>query len=534
MTIKLRAALPALLFAAVLPLGACSGGGGGAAKVPRGAADLTPLIGSAKAGSSVKLASGDTMSVSDATLKFYASRGNKAAWTDDKGLTEDGKSVFSAIASATQDGLDPALYHFKTAEQIAASTSNNANSLADLDIVLTEGITRYANDLAQGAIDPKQENLDWEIPRERAPEQGVLQALATGATASDVLAKLRPKSNQYLRFMKALQDYRAVEAAGGWGSVPSNLSAKVGTSSAGVAQLRNRLLKSPDATEQQLAKVGSARPDFFDKDLQKALAHFQDRHAIEPDGALGASTIRELNESAQSRADEIALNMDRWRWLPHDLGARYILVNVAGFEMEVHENDKTILAMNVVVGQNSWKTPIFADTMENMVVNPSWNVPQSIMEAEIRPAMARDPNYLRSKNMELTKEGTARQLPGADNALGKFKFNFPNKDNIYLHDTPAKSLFSRTERNFSHGCIRLENPRALADLLMVKAANQDASQIDALLASGQEKWVTFKEKWPVYILYFTAYVNDGGIVRFHHDVYGRDEKVQDETAGKVT
>jgi murein L,D-transpeptidase YcbB/YkuD len=190
--------------------------------------------------------------------------------------------------------------------------------------------------------------------------------------------------------------------------------------------------------------------------------------------------------------------------------------------------------MNVVVGQNNWKTPIFADTMEKMVVNPSWNVPQSIMEAEIGPAMARDPNYLASHNMELTKEGTARQLPGGDNALGQFKFNFPNKDNIYLHDTPAKTLFSRTDRNFSHGCIRLEHPRALADLLMVKAAHQDSTQINSLLASGQEKWVTFKDKWPVYILYFTAFVKDDGTVRFHHDVYGRDEKLQDDKVGKVT
>jgi murein L,D-transpeptidase YcbB/YkuD len=366
------------------------------------------------------------------------------------------------------------------------------------------------------------------------PEQGVLHSLETGASASDVLAALRPQGNQYKRFMLALKEYRDVEAAGGWGTVPADLKAKVGSSSPGVAQLRNRLMKSPDAMEKQLASAGAARPDYFDANLQKALARFQDRHAIEPDGALGERTIHELNETAQSRVDELALNMDRWRWLPHDLGARYILVNVAGFEMEVSENDKTILAMDVVVGKNDWKTPIFADTMENMVVNPSWNVPQSIMEDEIRPAMARDPNYLASHNMELTKEGLARQLPGADNALGRFKFNFPNKDNIYLHDTPAKSLFSRADRNFSHGCIRLQNPRALADLLMVKAAGQDPSQIDALLASHQEKWVTFKNKWPVYILYFTAFVKDDGTVRFHHDVYGRDEKLEEVKAGKIT
>jgi murein L,D-transpeptidase YcbB/YkuD len=532
--VQVNKKITTVAIALMVPLAACNRDGSHAARIPKGATDLTPALGSAKAGTTLKLASGDTMSVSDATLKFYASRGNKAAWTDDDGLTDDGEAVYSAIASASQDGLDPALYHYGTAQKIASSASQSAGSLADLDLVLTEGITRYANDLAQGAIDPKSENLDWRIPRERAPEQGVLNALSTGATASDVLAALRPKGNHYLRFMQALKQYRDVEKAGGWGTVPTDLSVKAGAAAPGVTSLRNRLMKSPDPTEARLAKTGSARPDYFDKDLQQALAHFQDRHAIEPDGALGARTIHELNETAQSRADELALNMDRWRWLPHDLGNRYILVNVAGFEMEVDENDKTILAMNVVVGQNNWKTPIFADTMENMVVNPSWNVPQSIMDAEISPAMARDPNYLASHNMELTAQGTARQLPGDDNALGQFKFNFPNKDNIYLHDTPAKSLFSRTARNFSHGCIRLENARALADLLMVKAAHQDSTELNGMLASGQERWVKFQDKWPVYILYFTAFVKDDGTVRFHHDVYGRDEKLQDDKVGKVT
>ena len=536
---KWRPAALGTVLVVAIAASACRGGAA-ETKLNENGPDLSAQLNGAKAGSVVTLSTGDTISLSEATVGYYAARRNRASWTNDEELTETGRAVFSALASSFQDGLDPALYHYPRAEQIARSldaggdtAASPAGTLADLDIILTEGITRYANDLARGALDPAAGGLEWRIPREVAPEKGVLQALAGGAEAVDILNGLRPKGSHYARYMTALARYREISEQGGWGTVTAEGSAKLGSTSPAVAQLRNRLVRGADATEAKLAQVGAARPDYFDADLRKALAHFQDRHAIEPDGALGSRTVDELNHTVDERIAEIAMNMDRWRWLPHDLGPRFILVNVAGFEMEVNENDKVIEAMNVVVGQNSWKTPIFADTMEHLIVNPSWNVPESIMRDEIRPAMARNPNYLAQNNMVLTEDGTAKQLPGADNALGDFKFMFPNKDNIYLHDTPAKSLFSRTQRNFSHGCIRLERPADLARLMMERAAKRPASDVDKLLASGEEQWVKFEEKWPVYILYFTAFVNEDGSVRFHHDVYGRDEMLENQTSGKI-
>ncbi|HEX6695107.1 MAG TPA: L,D-transpeptidase family protein [Longimicrobiales bacterium] len=529
----------ALALIGGLAVSACRGGSAETSMNANGA-DLSAQLRGAKAGSVVTLSTGDTLSLSESTISYYNSRGNRALWTDDDKLTETGRAVFSALASSFQDGLDPSLYHYPQAEQIARSLESDGDSAAsagtaaDLDIILTEGITRYASDLARGALDPTASGLEWRIPREVAPEVGVLQALAGGAEAGEILAGMRPKGSHYQRYMTALARYRDVREKGGWGTVPSDATAKPGSTSPAVAQLRNRLIKGADATEAKLAQTGAARPDYFDADLQKALAHFQDRHAIEPDGALGSQTIVELNHTVDERISEIAMNMDRWRWLPHDLGPRFILVNVAGFEMEVNQDGKVVEAMNVVVGQNNWKTPIFADTMEYMIVNPSWNVPESIMEDEIRPAMARNPNYLAENNMVLTEDGTAKQLPGDDNALGDFKFMFPNKDNIYLHDTPAKSLFSRTQRNFSHGCIRLERPADLARFMMENAAKRPPSDVDKLLASGEEQWVKFEDKWPVYILYFTAFVNDDGSIRFHHDVYGRDEKLDDQAEGKIS
>ena len=235
------------------------------------------------------------------------------------------------------------------------------------------------------------------------------------------------------------------------------------------------------SAESRLARHGAAHPDAFDDSLHAALTHFQSRNAIDEDGALGANTLRESNHSVQDRIADLRLNLDRWRWLPRELGARYIVVNVAGFELEMIEEGRPTAIMNVVVGKEGWNTPIFADTMEYLVVNPSWNVPASIAQAEVLPALQRDPGYLAARHMDvllgervvdvssvnLSSEGTYRfrQRPGPDNALGRLKFMLPNSYNIYLHDSPAGQLFSLTDRAFSHGCIRLEKPEQLARAL---------------------------------------------------------------------
>jgi murein L,D-transpeptidase YcbB/YkuD len=318
-----------------------------------------------------------------------------------------------------------------------------------------------------------------------------------------------------------------VSAQGGWPAVPGGEAAR-GDSSDVVSLLRARLAASEDLREAALAQRGAARPAVFDHDLFLALQHFQQRHAIDADGALGARTLEELNHSVAERIAEVRINLDRWRWLPHDLGRMYVMVNVAGFEMSVVENDRSIEEMNVVVGQEGWETPIFADTLEHLIVNPYWNVPPSIVEEEMANLID-DPTYLVRNNFERTDDGGLRQRPGPKNALGQFKFQFPNADNIYLHDTPADQLFSLTSRAFSHGCIRLERAHDLAYLLGGKLAGKTPEQIDRLAATGSEQWVTFKRKIPIYILYFTTWVDDDGTLRFHHDVYGLDETLRHQT-----
>lgn len=488
---------------------------------------------------------GDTVPVSSATLEFYRERRFNPAWTEGEEVLERGHRLHEVLGRSAEDGLFPTQYHHDAAARlIAAWEADNASSdeeteldeeeerayLGDLDVLLTEGFARYANDLVTGTVDPQAAGIDWRIPRGRVPESRALADLEKGIRPERVVEALRPQLPYYRRAMEALARYRAAAEAGGWPGLPEDVALKPGDSGPAVAALRERLARGIDPTEAELAKSGSG--DTYDEKLVEAVKHFQQRHGIEPDGAVGAGTLAELNHTVEERIAELRLNMDRWRWLPSKLGRKYVLVNVAGFELEVVEDEKVLESMNVVVGQEGWTTPIFADTMEFLVVNPYWNVPQSIFEDEIRPAMERDPSYLARNNMEFV-DGRVRQRPGPGNALGDFKFLFPNKNNIYLHDTPADHLFSRTRRDFSHGCIRLERPEDMARLIMKIGADRDPDEIARLRATGTEQWVKLKDQIPVYILYFTTWVEEDGTVRFHHDIYGRDKMLEQQRREKL-
>jgi murein L,D-transpeptidase YcbB/YkuD len=264
---------------------------------------------------------------------------------------------------------------------------------------------------------------------------------------------------------------------------------------------------------------------------------------------VGAETLEAMNVPAQERLLQVLLNLDRWRWLPRELGERYVLVNVAGFELAVMENHAPVLRMNVVVGKDGWRTPFFQDSLEFIVVNPYWNVPPSIVRRDLVPAVERDPGYLARNGYEvLNRSGrrvdpyavnvssdayTIRQRPGSNNALGEVKFVFPNAMNIYLHDTPAKHLFERSRRAFSSGCIRVEKPRELAEYLLRTATTTPPGTYERLRETGREQWVELDEKLPIYILYFTAWADEQGSVRFYQDVYRRDSAMSHLARAKL-
>lgn len=521
--------------AAACALILCTGCGGseGQAAVTdtaRPAADrirtlLAPPIDSTASGT-VELESGDTIDVSSATRSFYRRLRYAAAWSAGGELSEAGRNVHAAISRAPEDGLSPDRYAHSVAARLVELSATGPDSLraeylADLDIVLSEGYMRLATDVARGTIEPELVGRAWRIPRPPRPTIAVLRSAMRG-DAVQVIQRLRPTSAQYTRLMEGLQRLRQVDEAGGWAVLPDGTEVAEGDSSTSVMALRARLAGSDDPREAALARRGASRPAIYDRDLIDALRHFQTRHALDDDGQLGSATMRELNHSVDERIAEIQLNLDRWRWLPRDLGSLHIMVNIAGFELEVVENGRPIEAMNVVVGMPGWTTPVFADTMEHLVVNPYWNPPESILEDEIWPAVARDPGYLERNNFERTTDGRVRQRPGPGNALGNYKFMFPNEDNIYLHDTPADHLFSRTRRDFSHGCIRLERPADLARLVLAKSTSHSPASLEGMRATGAEKWVALKRPIPVYLVYFTTWVSENGTLRFHHDVYGHD------------
>lgn len=512
---------------------------------------IEAVLANAEGPVTLQLPDGDTLTLSEPVVRFYRERGYLQAWTDYDEILDRGWALLEVMENAGQDGLDPERYRFPVAlrmvqqvEEDSLEEKHEPAHMATVDLVLSEVFGRYANHLTGGILDPTASGVAWKIPKDSVATYDLLQRLAAEEDPAQIVASLRPTVPEYYALMEQLARYRKIVAQGGWQAVPDDLPAEVGGNGAGVAALRARLIAEGDPEEVRLAQQGSGAPNVYDENLAAAVEHFQARHALQPDGRVGGSTLEQLNVPAEERVQQIVLNLDQWRWLPRQLGERYILVNVAGFELEYIRGDSVALAMNVVVGQEGWETPIFADTMEHIVVNPYWNVPESIKQEEIIPAIRRNPGYLSANNMEALSGSRVvpagaldhgnleaysyRQKPGSRNALGAVKFLFPNDNNIYLHDTPADQYFSAHSRAFSHGCIRLEKPLDLARMLLDEVTDQPSDRLDELLSRESEQWISVTETLPVYILYFTAWAGRDGTMRFYPDIYERDRRLQEQ------
>jgi L,D-transpeptidase YcbB len=537
-----RRLAPALTLALAAGMATASCGDGKELKALRSAA-VAELLASVSGDSLIRLSDGDTLHVSAATLAFYRGRADQAAWVGPKRLSDKGLAVHQAVGAAGDDGLPPVRYRHDVAldriarlemtGDTALSDTMVVRTLADLDVLVTEGFNRLARDLVAGMMDPEAAGLDYRIVKDRAPADAILNRVLTGEAPADIVARLRPAIPHYDRMRVALLAYHEAEARGDWPQVRTDSTLKEGGRAEAVAQVRRRLADGVNAREAALARAGAADESLFDADLARAVALFQDRHAIVPDGAVGEATARELNHTIAERIAELRLNLDRWRWLPDHLGDRYVIVNIAGFELEVVEQGRIIESMNVVVGQLTNQTPIFSDSIQYVVVNPYWNVPDGIMARTIQPAMDRDPTYLARHDMEIV-DGRVRQRPGPKNSLGRYKFIFPNDFDVYLHDTPDGHLFARTERAFSSGCVRLERPRDFARMLLRLQSDRDPDSLDPILAAGKEQWIKLDRPLPVYLLYFTAWAQEDGTVRFHHDVYQRSEAMDGQAEEMVT
>jgi len=472
---------------------------------------------------------------------FYERRTYRPAWSDGERPLPVAAVLLEAIQGAEREGLRSADYHGVTIEKRLRATGGGTRrwstaELIDLDLLLTDAYLIYASHLLAGRVDPVQLDPLWVANRrERDLVVALESALARGQIAES-LAELLPPYDGYRRLREELARYRTIVASGGWPRVPEGPRLARGDEGPRVANLRRRL-----AASGQLEQDGD---DMFDEAVERAVIAFQRRHGLEPDGVVGTATVAALNVATAERARQIELNMERWRWLPQDLGERHIIVNIANFELDVVESGAQVLTMRVVVGRTYRRTPVFSDRMTYLVFNPYWHVPYNLAVQDILPQIKSDPSYLQRQEMTVFRGNTQevvdpatvdwstvtagtfkfrlRQNPGPNNALGDVKFMFPNRFNVYLHDTPSKTLFGKGARDFSSGCIRLERPLVLAEYLLRDAPGWTRARIDSILKTRVEQTVSLPRPIPVHLLYWTAWAEPDGTIQFRRDVYERD------------
>ena len=464
------------------------------------------------------------------TLLLYKMYGNNPLWLSASGLDERRAfALTNALVNATNDALRVDVYPIgELATAIAALKGNSkltADQLAEADVLLTSSFVSLGVDYMIGQVDPKTVSQNWHIDRHEENEDSALVRSIGNPELDKAVASMRPADDDYVGLEKALSQFRTIVAKGGWPSIPEGKAAKPGEpdNPARLAALRARLAAEGIIVPADTTKTSHKSTAIYDRTLAGAVAAFQSRHTIAVDSMLGPETLKSLNIPATYRLGQIASNMERFRWLPRNLGLRYVYVNVPAFRLEAYDQGNKALEMKVIVGQDyeDKATPVFADSMEFVVFRPYWNVTPDIAAKEVFPKLASNPGYLEANDMETYREGGAtrvRQRPGPKNSLGLVKFLFPNDFNIYFHDTPNGELFNKDVRAFSHGCIRLEHPEQMAQY----ALGWPLDKIQEAMQNGPDnRQVKLPQKIPVFIVYGTAYMRNGQLY-FGNDLYDRD------------
>ncbi len=447
---------------------------------------------------------------------FYFKRKFALAWYDKSGLIEPAVNLFNRIQNISEEGVQdsfPYKTDFVSLMKNNGLDSNNKPSTYT-DLMLTAQYFMYAKNVWQGIDEKQSVSMDWLLPRKKVSYNELLDSLVSG---KDVLNDA-PLYVQYTRLRNFLKTYKDIQAKGGWPIIePDKKVLKMGDSSAAVLEMRKYFIITGDMQSNNNNVI-------FDSSLYNGLVHFQERMGLSTDGAAGPGVFREMNVPVEKRIEQIIVNMERSRWVPVNLQSNYIVVNIPEYKLHVYENNNPVWDMNVVVGQPAHKTVIFNGEIKYVVFSPYWNIPPGIMRNEVLPGIRANSNYLARHNMEWNG-GNVRQKPGPNNSLGLVKFLFPNSFDIYLHDTPAKSLFGESSRAFSHGCIRLAEPEKLADYLLRNDSAWNKTSIYNAMHAGREKYVTLKNPEPVFIAYFTSWVSADGVLNFRNDVYKRDGRL---------
>lgn len=485
-----------------------------------------------------------------ALIQFYRYRGYALAWVDRYGLLPEGAMALSAVKRAGRKGLfysdyqspllDDLLDGMITRPVIIGAAFNGKQ--IQLDLVVTEMVLRYAWHCTMGRTEPSM--LSGGVPLGKQPTRSLALALAESLSSGQLdrfLAQLGPRHTAYRALQKSLPRYQRIKTAGGWSTIDDGPTLERGDCGLRVAQLRRRLAVSEDTHP-----PFESMDDCFDDRLAAAVARFQRCHGLNADGVVGAQTLAALNVPVEARIRQIRLNLERWRWMPEDLGSRYLLANIPGFQMQMIEAGHVIKTMRTIVGRKRRPTPVLSSMITYLEINPYWYVPPKIAREDLLPKIQKNTNFLVRQNFRvfdswdedarelnpftidwssLSKDHfpfRLRQEPAAGNALGRVKFMFPNEMSVYIHDTPSKSLFGKTSRPFSSGCVRVEEPLELVNLLLSRQ-DWDQTRLSEAVASNQRQVVMLDEPVPVYLVYLTAWVDEDGENHFREDIYGHDQ-----------
>ena len=478
--------------------------------------------------------------------RFYRERRMAPLWVTPAGAAARGAELVAVLQAIGQDGLDREDYEAGALATLLAA--REAHRLAALEVRLSLALLKVAADLAAGRLEPSKVDPEHFIYPDEVDRAEVIRAAAEAHDIGAFVAGFRPAQDEYRRLRAALADLRAA-AAMSWPRVAGGPTLDPGVRHARVGQLRARLRATADLPPEVAGGAGAADPDLYDATLLAAVKRFQARHGLEPDGRVGSRTLAALNVPVESRIRQVMLNLERRRWMPDQLGERHVFVNLADFHAKVVVGPKTVFDTRVVVGAPYHRTPVFSAEMTYVVINPYWYVPPGIARNELLPKIRQDPGYLSAHRFEVLSDWSdnaalldahaidwklvsadgfpyqLRQKPGPGNALGRIKLMFPNRFNVYMHDTPARALFEENVRSFSHGCIRVERPEELGAVVLGQQPEWSLDRIRAAIDSGQRRIVTLIEPLPVHITYLTAWVNKDGSVHFRDDVYGRDARL---------
>lgn len=476
---------------------------------------------------------------------FYGARHFEPLWVTETGdgavsFSPNAEKIISVFKGAEREGLRPNDYITTDIDLTTAGT--DPAKLAGLETAFSAAAVRYAQDAFGGRISPLSVDPNWTITPKKINEAEVLVSLATSADPDKILLDFSPKTREFVALKAALAKFYdhedVVEDAV---TIPDGKLLKPGMQDERVTLLRQRLdVPEPDIPETAGA---DAKVDInYDEALVEAVKTFQQSLGLNADGVIGPATIAALNGADAVTKDDILANMERWRWEPEDYGRFEVEVNIPEFRLWIKRDGDVVHTTRVVVGRPQNQTPVFNDQIEHIVVNPYWNVPPSIAVNEIKPHLLANPGYLDSQNMEMLSGNKVinasaidwsstninnyhiRQKPGGGNALGQIKFLFPNEHDVYLHDTPSKSLFARAYRAYSHGCVRVENPMDFAAALIANEPKITMASIDGMIGD-KERWLNLTYKIPVHISYFTLRVDDDGTIRSYGDVYGANKKL---------